>query len=97
MQAVSCALKGQAMAFAISCEAKTFAFHPRGEYGTGLADTIWYGGDHFSLCHQVEGKRAVVRFQAPSDASYFGDLVQIEIRDDLPEPSPKETVASPTP
>ncbi|MGO8795642.1 MAG: hypothetical protein ACLQLC_12535 [Candidatus Sulfotelmatobacter sp.] len=51
----------------------------------GFSDTIWYGADHFSLCHNVEGMRAVVHFRPVLDASYAGDLVDVDIRNDLPQ------------
>jgi tetratricopeptide (TPR) repeat protein len=71
-------------------------FHRKGNFAAGFSDTLWYGADHFTLCHHLEGLRAVVRYHAPSDATYGGDVAEIEIRDDLPAPL-KETVASSPP
>jgi Tfp pilus assembly protein PilF len=52
----------------------------------GFADTLWYGEDHFNSCHHLEGLRVVVHFRPPSDGSDAGDVVLIEVRDDLPSP-----------
>jgi len=52
----------------------------------GFSDTLWYGRDHFSRCHHLEGLRAVVHYRPASDATYAGDIAEVEIRDDLPPP-----------
>ncbi|HTW58134.1 MAG TPA: hypothetical protein VMD99_08390 [Terriglobales bacterium] len=70
---------------------KTLIFRRHGPFGVGFTDTIWYGEDHFSFCHHLEGMRAIVQYRAPSDSTYAGDLADIEIRDDLPSPLQKET------
>lgn len=59
-------------------------FHRKGNYTAGFSDTVWYGADHFTLCHHLEGMRAVVHYRNPADNSYAGDIAEIEIRDDLP-------------
>jgi len=74
-------------------DGKTLTFRRKGGFVSGYSDTLWFGGDHFSLCHHVEGLRAIIRYRAPSDASYAGDAAEIEIRDDLPE-AVKVTAAS---
>jgi len=39
-----------------------------------------------SHCHHIEGLQAIVHYHAPTDASYAGDIVELELRNDLPEP-----------
>jgi hypothetical protein len=34
-------------------------FKSKGPQMIGYSDTLWYGSDHFSLCHHVEGMHAV--------------------------------------
>ncbi len=50
----------------------------------GIPDTLWYGPDHFSRCHNLEGMSAVVRYAEPKDSSYQGDITELELRDPLP-------------
>src|ERR1700685_2199162 len=71
-------------------------FHSKRGFETGFSDTLWFGGDHFSLCHHLEGLRAVVRYRASADSAYAGDVAEVEIRDDLPQPL-KQTVAAANP
>ncbi len=72
---------------------RALTFHGSGRYTGGFSDTIWYGADHFSFCHHLEGLRAIVRYHAPSNTSYAGDLTQIDIRNDLPEPTPRASAS----
>lgn len=53
---------------------------------TGFSDTLWYGGDHFNVCHHLEDMRAVIRYRTAPDPSYAGDIIELGIRDDLPTP-----------
>jgi len=96
VKSLTCAGKDQDWALALDRDGHLLNFHRKGGFAAGFSDTIWYGADHFSLCHHVEGVRAVVRYRAPSDATYAGDIAEIEIRDDLPPPI-KVTSASPKP
>lgn len=61
-------------------------FHRKGGFINGFSDTLWYGADHYDICHHLEGKRAIVRYHPVADTSYAGDLAEVEIRDDLPSP-----------
>jgi Tfp pilus assembly protein PilF len=82
----SCADQEQGWALVLNHGGQPLTFHRKGGFMSGYSDTLWYGGDHFSLCHHLEGLRAVVRYRKPADATYAGDVAEIEIRDDLPEP-----------
>ena len=86
VKSVVCPEKDQDWAFVLDQGGKLLTFHRKGGFATGFSDTIWYGGDHFDLCHHLEGLRAIVHYHAPADASYAGDIAELEIRDDLPEP-----------
>jgi tetratricopeptide (TPR) repeat protein len=48
----------------------------------GLADTVWYGPDHFDTCLHLKGLRAAIQYRPTSPGSPSGDLTQIEIFDD---------------
>jgi tetratricopeptide (TPR) repeat protein len=96
VKSLTCADKDQGWELVIDHDGHPLTFHRKGGFPAGYSDTIWYGADHFSLCHHLEGMRAVVRYRAPSDATYAGDVAEIEIRDDLPLPL-KDPVASAKP
>jgi len=94
VKSVNCADQG--WAFVLNHNGQSLTFHRKGAYVAGFSDTIWYGEDHFSLCHHLEGMRTVIRYRPPSDASYAGDIVDLGIRDDLPKvPDASKSPASP--
>jgi tetratricopeptide (TPR) repeat protein len=69
-------------------------FHSKAGFTSGYSDTIWYGADHFTLCHHLEGLHAVVRYRSPADHSYAGDLAELELRQELlASPLPKAATA----
>ena len=90
VKSVHCAAPGEerqrGLSFVLDAGSQQLTFRGKGAFAAGFSDTIWYGEDHFSLCHHLEGMRAVVHYLKPADASYAGDLTEVEIRDDLPEP-----------
>lgn len=86
VKSITCADKDEDFSFVLDRDDRLFTFHRKGGFTTGFSDTIWYGGDHFSLCHHLEGFRAIVHYHPPSDTTYAGDIAEIEIRDDLPAP-----------
>jgi tetratricopeptide (TPR) repeat protein len=86
VKAVSCAEQEPGWAFVLNHDGQPLTFHRKGGFTSGYSDSLWFGGDHFSLCHHLEGLRAVVRYKKPADPTYAGDVAEIEIRDDLPEP-----------
>ena len=71
-------------------------FQPKGGFGVGYSDTLWWGRDHFSSCLHIEGIRAVVHYKPSSDAKYAGELARLDLRDDLPatKPQPKTNESS---
>jgi Tfp pilus assembly protein PilF len=67
-------------------------FKSKGSQMIGYSDTLWYGSDHFSLCHHVEGMHAVIRYRPAVSKEYAGDWMSIELRDELP-PEPQQQAA----
>jgi Tfp pilus assembly protein PilF len=73
---------------------QVLTFHSKAGFTSGYSDTIWYGADHFTLCHHLEGLHAVVRYRSPADHSYAGDLAELELRQELlASPLPKAATA----
>lgn len=64
-------------------DGKDYVFHPSNGLMMGFSDTLWYGHDHFSTCHNLEGLRVVVRYK-PGDGTGPNDLLSMEIRVDVP-------------
>lgn len=84
IQSVSCGAQDKEPSLILSHDGQTLTFHRKSVRMVGYSDTIWYGADHFTLCHRLEGMRAVISYSAPSDATYAGDLVELGVRDDVP-------------
>jgi Tfp pilus assembly protein PilF len=58
-------------------------FQPKGGFGVGYSDTLWWGRDHFSSCLHIEGIRAVIHYKPSADPKYAGELARLDLRDDL--------------
>ncbi len=86
VKSVACSGPDRNMSFVLNHDGRALTFHGKGAFLWGFSDTIWYGADHFSFCHHLEGLRAIVRYRPAPDASYAGDIAEIDIRNDLPEP-----------
>jgi tetratricopeptide (TPR) repeat protein len=71
-------------------------FELKGPFGEGFSDTLWYGEDHFSLCHHLEGMPAVIRYTKTNDATPINVIRWLEIRDQLIPmvPIPEGTVTA---
>ena len=52
---------------------------------SGFSDTLWWGEDHFSVCHHLTGLSTLVAYKPQGPAG--GDLLDLEVRDALPNPS----------
>jgi tetratricopeptide (TPR) repeat protein len=72
-------------------------FKSKGRQMIGYSDTLWYGSDHFSLCHHVEGMHAVIRYRPAVSKDYAGDWLSIELRDELPPEPQQEAAKAPQP
>jgi tetratricopeptide (TPR) repeat protein len=69
-------------------------FTSDGRVQIGYSDTFWWAGDHFNVCHQAPGLRAVLRYKAnTAKGDSLGDWTALELRDDLP--TPPSTAANP--
>jgi hypothetical protein len=95
VKSITCSGQEQEWTFVLNHEGQALTFHRKGGFASGYSDTLWYGGDHFTLCHHLEGLRAIVRYKKAADASYAGDVAEIEIRDDLPEPVKQAAASTP--
>ena len=56
----------------------------------GFSDTLWWGEDHFSACHHLAGHPAVALYKNSPSGS---ELVELEVRDDLPQTAPPAAAA----
>jgi tetratricopeptide (TPR) repeat protein len=52
-------------------------------FGMGWSDTVWYGSDHFTVCHHLEGLQAVVRFKSDLAKPGQDEIRWLEIRDPI--------------
>jgi hypothetical protein len=91
LQSVSCDDKGK-NEIALRRGDDVLRFKSKGRQMIGYSDTLWYGSDHFGLCHHVEGMHAVVRYRPAVSKDYAGDWLSIELRDELP-PEPQHQAA----
>jgi Tfp pilus assembly protein PilF len=60
-------------------------------YTVKIPDTLWYGNDHFSICHHLEGMPVTVHYKPSTDKNFAGNLQELE----LWEPPPITTPAQP--
>ncbi len=95
IKSVTCGGPEKQLGFVVDDHGRQLTFHTKGPFAMGFSDTIWYGEDHFNLCHHLEGMRTVVRYRAPADGTYTGDAAEIEIRDDLIAPATGSGSSSP--
>jgi len=86
VKTITCSENDQDFSLVLEQGGHSLTFHRKGLFPVGFSDTIWYGGDHFNHCHHIEGLRAIVHYHTSGDASYAGDIVELELRNDLPEP-----------
>jgi tetratricopeptide (TPR) repeat protein len=50
----------------------------------GISDTLWYGPDHFSFCHHLEGLQGVLHYKPPSNPTELGELSQFNVKRVVP-------------
>jgi hypothetical protein len=86
IKSVTCG-KEEDWSFNLEHDGQTLTFRRRGGFNFGFSDSLWYGEDHITLCHHLEGLRSIVHYRPSKDKSYVGEVVEIEIRDDLPASS----------
>jgi tetratricopeptide (TPR) repeat protein len=59
------------------------SFRQAEKFRWGFSDTLWYGQNHISICHGLEGKRTIVFYQPSHAGDANGDAVEVEVRNDL--------------
>jgi tetratricopeptide (TPR) repeat protein len=96
LQSVSCDEKGKNQITLQSGDDR-MVFKSKGRQMIGYSDTLWYGSDHFSICHHVEGMHAVIRYRPAVSKDYAGDWLSIELREELPPDPQHEAVQAPPP
>lgn len=94
IMSVTCPEKSSEVTLIIDNGSGTRTFRSKGVRMVGYSDTLWYGRDHFSVCHHLKGLRAMVKYKASQDKEIAGDWVGLELREDLPL-LPKEKVDLP--
>lgn len=87
VRSTTCGDKDQKFAVVIDSGKESLTFHSSAGFMSGFSDTLWYGADHFTACYHLDGMRAVVQYKPSADKNYAGDLVKLEYRLGLPEPS----------
>jgi Tfp pilus assembly protein PilF len=84
IKSTTCEKESKKLTVGLDHDGQQFVFRGTNQSG-GFSDTIWYGEEHFSFCHHIEGMRAIVHYKPSSDKNASGELVGIEVRDELPE------------
>lgn len=93
LKSVVCADKEQDWALVLALRGQSMTFRRKGGFDVGFSDTIWYGGDHFNLCHHLDGMHIIVWYRPPTEPSYAGDVSEIEVRDELPQSLKREELS----
>jgi tetratricopeptide (TPR) repeat protein len=94
---VVCGGKENGTSLVIQSPVGTQTFRSSGAHVIGYSDTLWFGTDHFTLCHHLEGLRAIVVFKPSSGKDFIGEWLELELREDLPTLSAKETAPAAAP
>ena len=96
IRAVDCKEDDGPQALTLDRDGDALVYVVAGGFPIGFSDTLWFGADHFSLCHHVIGLKALVFSKPENDKVPATKIAKLEIREDLPTgPAPK-TAASPT-
>jgi hypothetical protein len=88
---VNCDGKEQSLSVTIQNPDGTLTFRGTRSYLIGYSDSIWFGSDHFTPCHHLDGLRAIVRYKRATDKQVAGEWMELELRDDLPTPPEKSS------
>jgi hypothetical protein len=86
---ISCGGKEGGTSVVIENPLGTQTFRSSGAHRIGFPDTLWFGTDHFTLCHHLEGLRAIVEYKPSNDKDLTGEWLGLELREDLPAISAK--------
>lgn len=77
-------LRGGALIFL--SDGKDLTFDGK-KWAADFSDAFWYGKDNSNFCHHAEGQRALISYKQSSDKKYAGELVNVELLEDLPSPA----------
>jgi hypothetical protein len=86
---LSCGGKKQGMLLTIQNTDGTHTFHGTSSYLIGFSETLWFGKDHFTPCHHLDGLRAVVRYKPGSPKQTSGEWLELELRENFPDAADK--------
>jgi tetratricopeptide (TPR) repeat protein len=85
IKSVTCGDKDHpSVTIVIEHDGQQYSFLGKERWRVGFSDTLWYGEDHFGLCHHLVGLQAIIGYRPSTGKSYTGDLEDVEIRDDFP-------------
>ncbi len=79
-----CGSKDQPWTMVVLSDGHPLTFHSKGFFAFGFSDTLWWGEDHVSTCRHIDGLRAIVHYHPAANTSYTGDVVEVDLRNDLP-------------
>jgi tetratricopeptide (TPR) repeat protein len=94
LMSIVCGEKENGTSVVIQSPLGTQTFRSSGAHRIGFSDTLWFGTDHFTLCHHLEGLRAIVEYKPSTNKDLTGEWLGLELREDLPATSAKP--ANPT-
>jgi hypothetical protein len=80
---LNCGEKKQGMLLTIQNSDGTHTFRGTSSYVIGYSETLWFGKDHFTPCHHLDGLRAIVRYKPATEKQTSGEWVELELREDL--------------
>jgi len=73
-------------------EASPLTVVSTGPYESGFSDTLWVGEDHYTPCFHLAGLPGIVAYKSEGGVS---KLMELEVRDDLPQTDPSAAAAPP--
>ena len=82
IQSVHCE-KGKPLELVLQTGQKSMNLRSGKEFGVGFSDTLWYGADHFTACHHIEGMNALVRYIPSPNPADETEMRWLEIRDEI--------------
>jgi len=81
---ITCGEKGELKKIVPIGPNKIDYFVPSKTMDGGFEDTLWYGRDHFSYCHHLEGRRVEVISKPLADKPGVAEILRMRVCDDLP-------------
>jgi hypothetical protein len=84
LTSIVCGGKETGTSLVVQSPLGTQTFRSSGAHRIGFSDTLWFGTDHFTLCHHLEGLRAIVEYKPTTNKDLTGEWLGLELREDLP-------------